>query len=148
MHFQEKLLNLFIVGAVTVGFLLITVLVFMDNDPSFIALGIFGALFLASFWWLILIIRYKPAPAEGDAQQEDEPWTRLQKFVAVAAVVGFIPWIFLWVLVIAPLVGLGQLSIKVHLIFVLGIPGVVALLWPKKVARGRYLREDPNKDHT
>ncbi len=132
MHFQEKLLNLFIVGAITAVFLLITVLVSMDNDPSLIALGIFGALFLASFWWLILIIRYKPVPAESDAHARDAPWTPLQKFVAIAAVVGFIPWVFLWVLVIAPLIGLGQLSVKMHLIFVLGIPGVIALLWPKK----------------
>jgi accessory gene regulator protein AgrB len=131
MHFQEKLLNLFIVGLVSLVLFLITLFIFLDNDPSYVALGIFGALFLASFWWLILIFRYKPAAVEGEAQQEGEPWSRLQKIAAVAAVVGFIPWIFLWVLVIAPLVGLGQLSIKMHLFFILGLPIIATWLWSK-----------------
>ncbi len=131
MHFQEKLLNCFIVGLLTVGLLIVTLFVFFDNDPSYIALAIFGTLFLASFWWLILIIRYKPKHVEGEAPQQDEPLTPLQKIALTIAVIGFVPWIFLWVLVIAPLVGLGHVSIKIHLIFILGVPIIGAWLWSK-----------------
>ena len=36
-------------------------------------------------------------------------------------VLGLIPWTFIWVLVLATIFGLGNVSIKVNLIFVLGI---------------------------
>ena len=55
-----------------------------------------------------------------DLEQNNEVSPRETMFIFLG-VLGLIPWAFIWVLFLAPNFGLGNVSLKLNLIFVLGI---------------------------
>jgi hypothetical protein len=57
-----------------------------------------------------------------DDNQEVSP---KETFLILLGVFGIIPWAIIWVNCLAPIVGLGNLPIKGHLVFVLGIPAAI-----------------------
>lgn len=57
----------------------------------------------------------------GPAAQGQEVVSTGETLLILLGVLGLIPWAFLWINVLAPMVGLGWLSFRGHLFFMLGI---------------------------
>jgi hypothetical protein len=61
----------------------------------------------------------KPAPQPANASVQGEVVSTRETLFLLLGVLGIFPWAIVWVMILAPKVGLGRLGIKAHLIIVL-----------------------------
>jgi hypothetical protein len=118
---MTKWVAVLMAGFVTLVLLSLVAIPFIYGEPIRPSYFILVALFLCSTWWLFRTIKAPSRKVSEPHLAEARIVPARETFFMLLGILGLIPWAFIWVLVIAPLVGLGSLPVKVHLIPVLGI---------------------------
>ncbi len=138
---MSKWVTILAAGFMSACGLFVSVMTILSTEPFRTAYLIVWALTVASAWWLIQVVRTptvsEPVAEPMPAQQAHAtaPGTPPGGWMILACVFGTLLWSFLWVGVLAPLIGLGGIPVKLHLIFILGIP--LVLLWIRDKLKGK-----------
>lgn len=106
---------------ITSALLVVIAIPFIYGDPISPWYFILVALFLCSSWWLFKTIKAPSRKESVSGLNQARVVPARETFFILLGILGLIPWAFIWVLVVAPLVGLGNLPVKGHLIPILGI---------------------------
>ena len=128
---MSKWLKVLVSGLISACLLFLLAIPVIYHEPFRIAYLVFLVLFLASAWWFWKVTRTPSVDVPGPPPGKEVTVPPAKSALIVLGVLSIIPWAFLWVTMLAPLLGLGKLPIKVHLLFVIGIPALAVWLYDR-----------------
>jgi hypothetical protein len=139
----SKEVTVLVAGFMSLGSLVLVLLPLFGTAPLRPSYVVAVAMFLGSSWWLRSTLSSTSLEDELDSElesklhSESEPNSEFEALdkrsvspaktaIIFLGVLGIVPWAMIWINFLAPKFGLQHLPVQRQLLFVLGIPAVIA----------------------